>query len=99
MATEIIPRTQADELNEVDLCLIKAKALVDVLSEMSAPGGDLAAGAGALEQLDEGSLNTTLSVLNDILIEAAEFMQAAWDAPHLLSSRAASRKEVPNVQA
>lgn len=78
MAKQIIPRTQADELNDIQLRLEKARALIDVLSEMSAPGGDIEAGAMALEQLNAGSLNTTLSVLNDILIEADGFVNAAF---------------------
>jgi hypothetical protein len=67
-------------LNDIAYQLARARALVDVLSEMSAPGGDEEAGAMALEQLNPGSLNTTLSVLNDMLIEAEGFVQAAWPA-------------------
>lgn len=50
----------------------QARGLVDVLSELVAPGGDANTGAIALQQLGPGSLYTTLSLLNDLLLKAEE---------------------------
>jgi hypothetical protein len=69
MAEAIIPRTQSDALNEASLSLGKAVALSDVLAMMASEVD--------VQTLKQGSLETTLHMLHEILEEANGFVDAA----------------------
>jgi hypothetical protein len=73
MALKIIPRTQANELDDATLQISRARSLVDVLAEMSAS-------EMAMERLSAVSLYETLLILTDILDAADGFVKAAFDA-------------------
>jgi hypothetical protein len=72
----------ADLLDKASELLHRAQALTQLLYEFCAPGGDLQAGAIAVEQLDPETLHTNVSTLNGWLINAKKLLERAQGVPH-----------------